>query len=325
MMKRLALLSPTPRHVFLVVVCMWLCAVSCSSTDSDEHQSPFPTLGQLRSRLPQEAGSTDRQGSTDDGQPAAVLHVAQLDVPLNVPTEPAWALTSEQGLDPAMTAAWQANGIRLGLLKADDYEAFVQALPQDYPPRYKRTTLTEQPTACTTTPKHKDGSVIRLIQPPAQRMSNVQVGPGRFQFLAQLQQTPNGVARLRLTPHHHQPRVTVRPRLPQEKIQDGLVFDRLALSVPVDQQVWLVIGIHTPEDPQTTPSPDDKSDADTPSDPATTDEPATTQPATQPNTPKPANFSLPNHLGRAVLTASRFNKPIQMVLVVAVTSADEKP
>jgi len=294
-------------------VCVWLSAVSCGSTpkNSGEPQSALPTLGQLRSQLPQ----TGLLGLTPDGQLIAMLHVAQLEMPLNASTELSWALTDQQGLDPAMVDAWRTNGLRIGFLKAIDYESFVQALPPGHPPRNRQMIITQSPAACTAAPKHKHGSVVRLTLPPAQRPTTLPVGPGRFQFLAQLVQGPHDTAALRLTPHHYQPRTTVRPRLPQDKIQDGLVFHRLALSIPVSGESWLVIGLYTP---QATPPPDEN-DADPQPDPATTQEPATTQPATPPNTAKSADYILPNHLGRALLTASRFNKPIQMVLIVAVT------
>lgn len=312
--------------VTISCICLWLCAVSCSWTDSREPPSALPTLDQVRSGT----GSPGLRGSTPGDQIAATLYTAQLDVPLNESTAPAWALTDEHGLDPAMIDAWRANGLRIGLLKATHYEQFVQALPPGHPPRNRQTTLTENPVACTTAPKHKDSPNIRITMPPAQRPSTLRVGPGRFQFLAQLEQGPNGGAKLRLIPHHHHPQPTIQPRLPQDKVQDGLVFHRLALSASIDSESWLVIGLDTPDTPGSPDSrqkpPLDESDMDTPTtDPTAGEEPATTPPTTQPSAPKAINYALPNHLGRALLTASRFNKPIQIVLVVAVMGASGDP
>ena len=115
-------------------VCLWLSVTSCSPTPKkpthlDEPSPTLPTLSQIRSQLPQEAGSTGLLGLTPDGQLAAMMHVSQMNMPLHVSTAPAWALTDAQGLDPVMVDAWRANGLRVGLLKAADYEPFLQALP----------------------------------------------------------------------------------------------------------------------------------------------------------------------------------------------------
>jgi hypothetical protein len=299
----------------IAATCLLLITTAC--TPPHPTHPPLPTIDAVRPPVTSSpAGSGHPQS-----QLAAALRVVRLTLPLDADTEAAWALTDPTPLNPTATEAWRDNGIHVALLKHDQLDRFLVELPglNSNPPT-QWITLNAEPTPLPVSPVITRRTTLTITH-PASQTETIQLTSGRLRLIAELIAISSKEAVVEWTPQAHEPRVTVQPRQPQEKALDGRVIDSLALRTPLPPDHWVVMGLFTPAAAPPTPAATVQPPTTQPvMQPTTTDPamPPDSPPTTQPTLPKPAP-SLPDHLGKHMFTATRFGRPVQTILMIAVT------
>jgi len=271
----------------------------------------------------------------------ALAVIERIELPLDSETDAAWALVDETESFPALTrGVWRSNGVRIGLLHVRQREAFSDALPGVMHRARSQLVTAAQLAPVRVAPPQPGVTVVDLTIPPrAPQLDRVR--GGRIQLLGRLldpatdgdpADTPAELI-LHLIPHHHKPKVTVRPRTPAEKALDGRVYHELGVRVHVPADRVVVLGLWRPpvEPEETTSPPADPAappaDTDPPAPDAASPEPGTgtgaaTQPADGPDhlatpddTPPPPR-PIPHHLGRALFTGQRHHRAMQIILII---------
>jgi hypothetical protein len=336
--------------------------VGCASDPANSR--PGVTLGELDPAVPPLP-----QLGPDPEEPVrpAVIHaiVQRIDIPLDEPTDDAWALINEQAFPAITRGMWQSNGLRLGLLEEDDVEPFATAMPQVLELFETQVYTSDHPVPIMATPRLRTGSRIPvdLSAPPAPPREDVITGggDGKLQFLAQLEQT-DGKVYLVLTPHHFLPDNNhLIPRDILERELDGRLFHELAVRVELRHDRLLVIGLFWPwpieeqlddNDPGRVPRPsvdlswiaqtsialDDDPAAppshlrlgvpERPESDEVPDEDAAEPDEDSATTPvRYARVAppLPVHFGRALLTGTRARQPVQTLLLISIPAPDPDP
>lgn len=281
--------------------------------------------------------------------PHAVASFQRVDLPLDVPTDAAWSFVDE-GAFPALTrGAWNANGLRIGLLQSRNVDKFVKALPPAIGLSRQQLFGGEHPTPVIRTPRLRGDATIDLTVPPM-AVHEIAVTGGRLQLLARLVYDDRSTLVLDLVPHHHVPKLTLEPRSALEKELDGRIFEELALRTEIPQNAMLVVGLYRPwpqpdpNQPQEqvvpeggqlavdgnrlqlggAPAVEGSPDTGGPMDEAAIGNPAL-DPRREEMAPDPAAVEpppLPNHLGRALFAAQRFNRPLQMLMLITIEPLD---
>ena len=302
-------------HLIGVCVCIVLCLGCAGERD---RTPPLPKMDAVRSRLKQPQQNTP---STDFLK--GFIYVTQLVLPLEEPTDTAWGLTEANQLDPSVIEAWNANGLRVGVLNQDSLEVFLDAIPAAQITQRRRMTVGRLLTPLTASPAYDRAVRFWVVPPPVADgvEETMRLGSGRSQFLVRLVNNPDGDGPvLDLMPHYYRSRETIVARNPRDKALDGVIFDRLALRVdwPNDGHSILVVGLRVPSRDS-----DDSKEIATPEpvEPATTvdvDSAATTQPTDVTGPPRLTADDLPNNLGKLTFTALRFKKPVQLFLLIVI-------
>lgn len=301
---------------FVTTAYLLLTATACTSHHPTH--PPLPTIDVVRPPL---TSSPPPSGHPPD-QSAAVLQVVRLTLPLDADTETAWALTNPALPDPTATETWRDNGIRVALLKRKHLDRFQRELPaltRNAPTQW--ITLNALPTPLPVSPTINHTTIITITH-PAQPPRTIRLTSGRLRFLTRVTDITQKEPVLEWTPQLYKPRVTVQPRQPQEKNLDGLVFSSLTLLTPARPNQLVVIGLHAPSSPNPNEIPDTQppNPGDAAQIPDT--QPASDAPIKPPTTqPTPPNLptAQPNNLGRHMFIATRFGRPVQTILLIAVT------
>jgi len=279
-------------------------------------ESNLPTLIDIRP-----TAQADQTSEKADGEPAVrgpvISMIHRIDLPLNEPLEEMWQTVDEASLPLPMRGKWMINGLRIGVLHAEQAEAFSQTLPRMQGESRAKLIGSDYPSTIRTTPRLRTMVTIDLTDPPKSPTWFQAIG-GRLQLLAQVGRDEQGRAYLQLTPHHYKPKTTLLPRSPLEKELDGRTFDALSIRVPLPKDQAVIVGLYRPwpvedEEPidpvsteldeQTSPTPDETAVDEKPTPQA--DQVAPTPPA------------IPDHLGKALMTGTRAGKRTQMLLVIS--------
>ncbi|MEM9882118.1 MAG: hypothetical protein AAF800_04285 [Planctomycetota bacterium] len=169
----------------------------------------------------------------------------QLTVPLARPIEGAWAACDESVLPELTRAVWNANGLRLGVLRAGEAARFGEALGPagawdgqllvyDYPEVLRETR-----------PLRAEFVTDLTVPPgPTRRESFTR---GRLRLLVASRPAPGGGKVVTLTPQHHRPRASLLPRSALEKRLDGRVFTELAVELDVRPGEAVLVGLYRVE------------------------------------------------------------------------------
>lgn len=343
-----------------VVVCATLALIGCETDPSTNR--PGVTLGELESAVPPLP-----QLGPDPDEPVrpAVMHaiVQRIDVPLDEPTDDAWAYINEQAFPAITRGMWQSNGLRLGLLAESDVEPFAAAMPQVLELFETQVYTSDHPVPIMATPRLRSGSRIPvdLSAPPAPPREDMITGggDGKLQFLAHLEEE-DGKVYLVLTPHHFLPDSNhLLPRDILERELDGRLFHELAVRVELTHDRLLVVGLYWPwpieeqldeNDPGRAPRPSvdiswiaqtsialDDDPAAPPSHlrlgvperpesdevPGEAGEEQVEDSATTPVRYARVAPPLPVHFGRALLTGTRARQPVQTLLLISIPAPPE--
>lgn len=283
------------------VVLGWcLCLVSCHNDHTAVRPAkPLPSLDMVRSRL--------RPAHPLLDPPVGLLYTTRLTLPLEDSTEKAWDQVDQSGLPPSTVEAWWANGLRVGVLSEKNRDGFFGALQSVQGRQNQQITLTHRLTPILSSPP-LTGPVQLTVIGPTTKAQTAQLASGHCQLLARVVDDKDHHASLELVPHHYKPRLTVHTRSPQDKALDGHFFDSLSVRLSLPADGFLVIGLRAPESSGEHSELSPKTAATQPDDPRPNTSPAVTDIASL----------LPNHLGRTLLTASRYGKPVQILMLIAV-------
>ncbi len=284
--------------------------VSCSGPGGEGDTKQLPSIKDIRSRL-----ESDRELNPDQPGVFAVLRVVEVSLPLEAPTERAWDQTTPVGLNPSAVQAWNANGMRLGVLKADGWAAFSQALQDATGRRQTRIKVSQQRVRLLASPVYAGVAEFEVVGADGAAQTH-RFAKGRCQLLGRVVEQPDGGATLELVPHYFQSRVSLEVRPPQERAMDGVLFDAMSVGVTLPTQGVLVMGL----DPRTAWAEvwQPAEQINTPAE----DSPPATTPETPPNeeeqpqkSPEPRRV-LRDNLGARLLTVSRLGKPTQTVVAI---------
>lgn len=330
-------MSRWTRHGLMYVIAL-ICAAGMVSCETDGWGGEMPNMSQVE-------GGPELQPPPDElPPPKALITVDRIDLPLNRSLESAWSLVDEQVAPPLRMGMWQTNGLRIGLIGVDQIQSFVESLPQAYAARRSQIVSTDHPTPIRRSPRLLGDVLVDMTVPPMSPRE-IEIHGGRVQLQSRVVRDDAGLALLEMVPHHYVPRAALLPRDPLEKELDGRFFDELAMRVNVPADRVLVIGLYWPwpdaevqapsaaaggadaevghpevaqmlqtvdDEPQQEQGPAQESET------PVSDE-ADPQP-TPPDTPLTADQPPPlrNTIGRAMMTAVRQNRPIQILLLVSV-------
>jgi hypothetical protein len=321
----------------LTALALSWCLASCEMPPTE----PTPRLSDVRpSDPPVEADEHPPAQDAPAPDAPVIALIQRIDLPLEVSLDPVWDTVDEQALPMRMHGMWQANGLRIGVLSAQQAQAFADALPRFQGQSQSKLLGSPYPSAIRTTPRLREPVTIDLTDPPMSPLV-VSARGGRLQLLAKIGRDDRGRPYLELTPHHYKPKATLLPRSPLEKQLDGRVFDSLTarVSLPIDRA--LVVGLYRPwpRHKDVNAPPTDKQNPEPASQPPATgsdnnnaDPTASTAPADTPDNenptpddqvehtdqaePKPP--AIPDHLGKALMAGTRAGKPIQILLVISI-------
>lgn len=266
-------------------------------------------------------------------------------LPLHAPLESAWACVGREGVAPEVAILWQANGIRVGTLDRSRVAEFNERLGPAIATRaiilYGDHHFTPQHVA----PRLPPSTTLQLVASHGAAPRPRSLAGGRLQLIARVFPGPDHGARFEVCPHHHVRKPRLRPRSPLDTALDGTIFESLTLSCRLTVDRLLVLGLERPATaPEDVPdidagdgaanaSPEQSSDAqttDTGTDGQTTDTGTDAQSTdtgtdarttdtgtdTQSTDAEPMIPDIAPHLGRFLFTASRLNRPVQLLLVV---------
>ena len=305
-----------------VSVSIALFASSCTSDGGgDRGGGNLPRIGELR----------PRGGQIDDPyparpQPLPLAAYQRITLPLATRLEELWALTSTDPLADEKVALWRANGMRVGVMKAEQVKAMQEAMVGYTGVETGYFTMSKYHSPLYTAPPLGGPVAIELVD-QSDVPRRVVLNGGRVRFLVKLRHDENDRAMLDIVPQHHLRKRRLTPRSPMETVLDGVVFESLKLTAELRADRLVLIGLELPPPPgdgsqeestegEPTAKPVGSADTngnDSGSSPgfSTSDDKGaqTAMPARRPK------IDVPFHLGRVLLTASRARRPLQMVFV----------
>lgn len=226
----------------------------CAASPEDDLDD-LPSLEEVRSNVtPPQRPDTDGDRDRDPGQrqrgPWVDTMLEQFELPLDVPLDDVWAHIDESVFNDAARSLWQANGLRVGVIRRGQLDELADALPEMMAVRRQRITSRGEPVPL------RQGERLREAIPvyptaPRERADAYEASRGRLRLLGRMEAAEYGRVRLQVIPQHHRRRHSVQPRNPREATLDGEIFHDLGLSIPLNENELLVIGLHHPW-----PSPD---------------------------------------------------------------------
>jgi hypothetical protein len=286
---------------------LWIAALCLALASCEMPQDKtLPTLSDIRP-----SDQTDQPADSAEAGRVIVM-IYRIDLPLDERLERMWQEVDEGAIPFPMRGKWMINGLRIGVLHAQQSQAFSDALPGMLGESRAKLVSSDYPSTIRTTPRLRSTVGIDLTDPPRSPTEYRAIG-GRLQLLAQTGRDEQGQAYLQLTPHHYKHKATLLPRSPLEKEMDGRTFETLSVRIPLPMDRAVIVGLYRPWPV--------KDEAPTDLDPSVQDKPASSRPDKS-DTPdqKPAEASppaIPDHLGKALMTGTRAGKPTQMLLVIS--------
>ncbi len=293
-------------------------------------EASLPTIGELR----EHRSDPDLPHSHHRG-PVSPLKITCLTLPLDADLGDAWRLVESQGVEPAMGHLWRTNGMRAHLINQVLVDDFLQLLPMD-PDRpeldhlAQRTIHTSQAySPFDITDRYRQPQTCTIVMPGDEVESTV-LEPGRCRLLIQSRPVDDEYLLLHLTPHHHRPKVSVKPRSVIEKRLDGRIFDELQLQARLSRRHVLIVAFHPPPAPYVAPDVEsltEPPDAATSQPAAPPDSPLESPPVSTPESQSatPTDQPPPTAIGRLILTGKRYRKPVQLLLLIVIDPPTAPP
>ena len=206
----------------------------CQTGGQEEEPIRPPTLGEETMRL---------------GGVFAVIR--EVDLPLDEPTDDAWAIVNEDVVPPLTRGVWQGNGMRLGVLRRDQLDAYTEVMPELLAFGETLINRSPHPVPIIETAQLRDDVrfQIDLTRPPMPRqVETVQGGQAStLRLLARIETEEDGQHTLVLTPQHYIPSpYDLLPRDPLEKELDGRVYEELTVRLTLGRDEIAVVALHWP-------------------------------------------------------------------------------
>jgi len=221
----------------------------CNATQDDR---PGTMVGDLEPRIPlPDFGPEPTDGEPRHPQLARVV-IQRIDIPLDVSIDDAWAVIDQDAF-PAMTrGAWQANGLRIGLLAEDKIEAYAGHMPDVLGITESQLYAGPHPIAIASSNRLASSTLVDIdltLPPRPPQFESVRGGgDSRLQILARLE-VDDGKTFVTLIPHYYKPEpLGLVPRDPLETELDGRVFEELAVRIELTQDRLVVVGLYWPWD-----------------------------------------------------------------------------
>ncbi|MCG8509839.1 MAG: hypothetical protein MI741_11490, partial [Rhodospirillales bacterium] len=212
--------------------------LSVQGCGSDDPTNDLPSLRELGPRVP-ERSENDLPVENED---RLVLQGEQLYLPLYVPLADAWSQVDEQAVPALTRQLWQANGMRIGLLRSGQYRELVKRLPEQMHRTNSIIRTSQVPGTLVISPAINQPHTVDLTVPP-RPVREQRVADGRLQLLVEATGTGLGSVPLRIMPHHYKPRVSLRPVDPMRRHLEGASFGELAINVALAPGEALVVGL----------------------------------------------------------------------------------
>lgn len=228
-----------------LVAAMTLAQTQCDNPfdkHAEQPESPRPTVPALMAGHEPELPEVPIEPTA---QPQAAYVLERWVLPLQRSMEPAWAMVDESVIPPHKRELLHKNGLRIGLLDLSNIRAFDQATG-------KRLVVTRQKILGSTRvdrlirmPMLGREALVQLSLPPD--MPQVyEAREGAVQILHQAVRESGNTVTLRLLPHHHLPKVTIRPRHHLETEFDGRLFESLMTTLTPGPNRLVVLGLYWP-------------------------------------------------------------------------------
>ncbi|MEM7625293.1 MAG: hypothetical protein AAF333_06665 [Planctomycetota bacterium] len=171
-------------------------------------------------------------------------------VRLEHPVEELWELTDETILPDVSRAVWNGNGMRVGLLSANQADEFSEALGRVMEVRDTDIRNFDEPHLLRRSRPLRAEFFADLTVPPLPENKEY-FTRGRLQLLMSSRPRGDGSALLTLLPQHHVPEVSFVPRTAAEKLLDGRIYDELGIELNIGTSEALLIGFYQPAPPDT--------------------------------------------------------------------------
>lgn len=339
-------------RALMLVPALALAIVGCASAANDE-LSDLPTLDEVRSDVTPPAAPQAEQDQQRAQRPRVEIALEQIELPLDIPLSELWEYIDEDALDEPMRRAWNANGLRVGVVRAEQREPFAETLPEDLVlgVRRHRVSSRSERVALRGGPRLTEPVTVHGA-PGAGAGQAYEAERGRLRLLGRAQIDRQGGRHIELVPQHHRRRHAVQPRHPREAELDGEIFESLAAVLTFSGHELLVVGLHDVwAERDADSSADQASDRDEDADESPSASDSETDPEVEPEPEPERRFELrrseadadapptlaelrrqwqqthgerpelPDHFGRSVLTRERAEHRIQVLMILSVHPA----
>ncbi len=305
-----------------VTGCLMLMLSSCRSPQQQTEDIDLPTLEEIRSaHQPDPAEIKARKTG-----PIPYIMIRRIDFSLESPVDEIWEMIDESSFPPHSRELWNANGFRCGLIAHNELASLSGSIPGN-----KKVTgiqMSASPhlaPALRSPPLRRPVTVISSIAEPADE--TITLSDDRIQLLARLANADHGRFVIDLVPHHHVPVATMLPRHPLEKQLDGLILFDLAVRLEISSHESVVIGLNPEQTHQEQPdtAEEDVQKSGESGDTTPTNEsagPVASEPETQDRIMPPRTD---NHLARQLLTAMKYGRPIQSLVIISADTFTDQP
>ncbi len=291
----------------LLAVALCTCLLSCETTS--------PNANKAKPIVTNPTPAQAMGDPTVDKEVGAMIN--RLDMPLDVSLDDCWAQVDELEVPKLMHGLWQANGLRIGVLHAENAEAFAKALPPIYGESQAKLYSSHYPTAARSTPRLLEPVMVDLTVPP-KSPTEYKAIDGRLQLLIRIGRSETGLAFVELTPHHYKQKTDLIPRSPLEKQLDGRVFRELSALLPITTDTAIIIGLNRPwpeQDTSVTAEAAEDAEKNT----------AVSETESESSEPEKPEFKVvdkrippvPEGLGKSLMTGIRAGQPTQMLMVIS--------
>lgn len=259
--------------------------------------------------------------------------IRRVDLPLDEPTDDAWALVNEGVVSPLLCGAWNGNGLRIGVLNRDQLDAYAQAMPE--PLSFGESVINKSdyfiPILESSRLRRGQQFDVDLTRPPKPRATYTVSSEksSTLRLLAKIEKDQEGQHYLVLTPHHYIPsRFDLVPRSPLAKELDGRVLEELRAKVLLTNNQVAVVGLHYPWPERWRRQAQDETESEQPSGASSTEGaelPSTLgapdiETDTEKQTRQPA---IQTSFGSTLMTGMRIRQRAQAVLLISIVVPEE--
>ena len=110
-----------------IAISVCVCALLTGGCETPPDQQ-LPRIDEVRSRV----NPPSAPAGSELPRPRALVSIQQITLPLNAPTDTAWAAVDEALFPPVTRSVWNANGLRVGLIRHEALKDLAEALPVAY-------------------------------------------------------------------------------------------------------------------------------------------------------------------------------------------------